>query len=257
MVDDFQWIDPESRKILLFIARRVAAERIVLIIAVRDEPGFPISADNLPVTRLTGLGYDDCAELARQRRITIAPDSLRSLVQRSGGNPLVVLENLASAADPGGFPGDEKLVLHSSLDRVWGQVLRQLPAATQRALFVVAASHGAGSAGLGMVLGEVGLSLQSLQPAERRGLVRTADGGVRLCHPLLRSVVLNRTPLADRVQVYQALARLHHGRRAGLVPGRGRCRAGRGSGRGTRRGGRRRAAAQRLRGISPRVAPGG
>ena len=68
-----------------------------------------------------------------------------------------------------------------------------------------------GSAGLGTVLGEVGLSLQSLEPAERRGLVRTADGGVRLCHPLLRSVVLDRTPLADRVQVYQALARASDG----------------------------------------------
>jgi ATP/maltotriose-dependent transcriptional regulator MalT len=211
MIDDFQWIDPESRKILLFIARRVSAERIVMIIAVRDEPGYPITAGNLPVTRLTGLGYDDCAELARQRQIVITPDSLRSLVRRSGGNPLVVLENLASAADLGGFPGDEQLVLHSSLDRVWGQMLKQLPAATQRALFVVAASYGAGSADLGTVLGEVGLSLQSLQPAERRGLVQTADDGLRLYHPLLRSVVLDRTPLADRVQVYQALARVHHG----------------------------------------------
>jgi hypothetical protein len=34
---------------------------------------------------------------------------------------------------------------------------------------------------------------------------------VQLCHPLLRSVVLDRTPLADRVQVYQALARASHG----------------------------------------------
>ena len=102
-------------------------------------------------------------------------------------------------------------MLPSSLNRVWSQVLKQLPAATQRAVFVVAASHGAGSADLGAVLGEVGLSLQALEPAERRELIRTVDGGVRLCHPLLRSVVLDRTPLADRVGVYQALARASEG----------------------------------------------
>ncbi len=211
LVDDFHWIDPESQKILLFIARRVSAEPIVMIIAARDEPGFPVTTGSVPVIRLTGLSYDDCNELARRRRIKIGPDNLRSLVERSGGNPLAVLENLASPAESGGIPGDEQLVLHSSLDRVWSRVLRQLPAATQRALFVVAASHGTDSAGLGTVLGEVGLSLQSLEPAERRDLVRTADGGVRLCHPLLRSVVLDRTPLADRVQVYQALARASDG----------------------------------------------
>jgi DNA-binding CsgD family transcriptional regulator len=206
LVDDFQWIDPESRKILQFIARRVSAEPIVMIIAVRDEPGSPVVTAGLPEVRLPGLGYDDCAELARQRQIAITPDNLRSLVRRSGGNPLVVLENLASAADPAGFPRDEQLVLHSSVIQGWSQVLTQLPAATQRALFVVAASHGADSADLGTVLGEAGLSLQSLEPAERRGLVRMADDGVRLCHPLLRSVVLDHAPLADRIRVYRVLA---------------------------------------------------
>ena len=211
LVDDYQWIDPESQKILLFIARRASAEPIAVVIAVRAEPGVPVATGNLPAIELAGLSYDECAELARRQHVAIAPDNLRVLVERSGGNPLVVLENLASAADPGGLAGDEQLMLHSSLDRVWGQMLRQLPAATQRALFVVAASHGTGPAGLGEVLGEVGLSLQSLEPAERRGLMRTADGGVRLCHPLLRSVVLDRTPLAERVQVYLALARTSDG----------------------------------------------
>jgi ATP/maltotriose-dependent transcriptional regulator MalT len=211
LVDDFQWVDLESQKILLFMARRLSAEPVVMVIAIRDEPGIPIATGSLPVIRLTGLSYDDCAELAQRQGIAITPDNLRSLIERSGGNPLVVLENLASAAALGGLPGDERLVLHSSLNRVWSQVLQQLPTATRRALFVVAASHGAGSGSLGAVLGEVGLSLQALKPAEERGLVRTADAGVRLCHPLLRSVVLDRTPLADRVQVYQALARASEG----------------------------------------------
>ena len=156
-----------------------------------------------------------------------------------------------------GFPGDEQLVLHSSVDRVWSQVLMQLPVATQRALFVVAASHGAGSAGLGTALGEVGLSLQSLEPAERRGLVRMADDGVRLCHPLLRSVVLDHTPLADRVQVYQVLARASDGSlrawyQAAAATGPDEAAAG-----ALVVAAGRRAAAQRLRGRGPRMAASG
>ena len=211
LVDDFQWIDLESQKILLFMARRLSAEPVVMIIAIRDEPGMPIATGSMPVIRLTGLSYDDCAELAQRQRIMVAPDNLRSLVERSGGNPLVVLGNLSPAADLRRLPRDGQLVLPSSLDRVWSQVLKQLPAATQRAVFVVAASHGTDSADLSALLGEVGLSLQALEPAERRELIRTIDGGVRLCHPLLRSVVLDRTPLADRVGVYQALARASEG----------------------------------------------
>jgi DNA-binding CsgD family transcriptional regulator/tetratricopeptide (TPR) repeat protein len=211
LIDDFQWVDLESRKILLFIARRLSAEHVVMIIAVRDEPGIQVTTGSLPVIRLTGLSYDDCAQLARRQRITIAPDNLRSLVEHSGGNPLVVLGNLASAADLGWLSGDEQLVLPSSLDRVWSEALMRLPVSTQRAVFVVAASHGKGSADLGALLGGVGLSWQALKPAERRGLVRTSDADVRLCHPLLRSVVLDRTPLADRVQVYHALARTSDG----------------------------------------------
>jgi DNA-binding CsgD family transcriptional regulator len=211
LVDDFQWIDPESQKMLLFVARRVSAEPIIMIIAARDEPGFPVATGGLPVIQLDGLSHEECAELARRLHISVTPDNLRSLVEGSGGNPLAVLENLASQTELGRIPGDQQLVLHSSLDRVWSQVLSQLPAATQRALFVVAASRSAGSANLGIVLGAVGLCLQSLEPAERRGLVRTADSGMQLCHPLLRSVVLDRTPLADRVQVYQALARASDG----------------------------------------------
>ena len=187
-----------------------------MVIAIRDEPGFSVAASNLPLIQLTGLSYDDCAELARRQHITILPEGLRSLVgaQRRQSSRHLRREPSVDGSPGLAFRRRAKLVLPSlSLDRLRSQVLselRQLP--TQRALVLWwLASLGAGSADLGAALGEVGLSLRSLQPAERQGLVLAADDGVRLCHPLLRSVVLDRIPLADRVQVYQALARIHDG----------------------------------------------
>jgi hypothetical protein len=66
LVDDFQWVDPESRQILLFAARRLAAERIAMILAVRDEPGAQPPGWGLPALRIGGLSVAECAELARE-----------------------------------------------------------------------------------------------------------------------------------------------------------------------------------------------
>ena len=38
LVDDAQWLDEASAQVLAFVARRLAAERIALVLAVRDQP---------------------------------------------------------------------------------------------------------------------------------------------------------------------------------------------------------------------------
>ncbi len=105
LVDDLQWVDPESRRILLFAAHRLAAKRVVMILAVRDEPGAPPPEPGLQVLRLGGLSVTECADLARRLGADISPPALRSLVELTGGNPLAVLENLTAAAGPGGIGG--------------------------------------------------------------------------------------------------------------------------------------------------------
>ena len=206
LVDDFQWVDPESRQVLLFAARRLAAERIVMLFAVRDEPGAQPPERGLPVLRIGGLSVAECAELARELGADISGPALRSLVELTGGNPLAVLENLAGAADGmGGFePG--RLTLGAALENAWGRVFEELPEDTRHALFVVATDAVSGGRHVEAALGTLRLSLASLAPAERRGLVRTVDGQIQLRHPLMRPVVVGRTPLWARAAACRALA---------------------------------------------------
>jgi len=206
LVDDFQWVDPESRQVLLFAARRLAAERIVMLFAVRDEPGVQPPEQGLPVLRIGGLSVAECAELARGLGADISGPALRSLVEMTGGNPLAVRENLTGASDGMGAFEPERLTLGAALENAWGRVFEELPEDTRHALFVVATDAVSGGRHVETALGTLRLSLGSLAPAERRGLVRTMDGQIQLRHPLMRQVVVGRTPLWARAAACRALA---------------------------------------------------
>ena len=73
LVDDFQWVDPESAQILSFVARRLRGERVVVVIAVRDEPDAPSRGVELPTARLTGLSRRECGELAALNGAALSP----------------------------------------------------------------------------------------------------------------------------------------------------------------------------------------
>ena len=97
------------------------------------------------------------------------------------------------------------------LERAWGRVFEELPEETRHALFVVAADGIGGGRHIAAALAVLGLSLESLAPAERRGLLHTVDGEIRLRHPLMRPVVMGRTPLWAKTAACQAIAGVAEG----------------------------------------------
>ena len=208
LVNDFQWVDPESQRALLFAARRLATEPIVMVLVVREGPGSEPPACGLPLLRIGGLSVAECADLARRADVAINPSALRSLVERTGGNPLALLENLQGAAADPNVREPERLALGASLERTWGRVFDELPEDTRRAMFVVAVNSVSGGRNIAATLDALRLSLGSLAAAERRGLVQAVDGQIQLRHPLMRPVVMGRTPLCRRIEAYQALARV-------------------------------------------------
>jgi DNA-binding CsgD family transcriptional regulator len=215
LVDDFQWLDAESAQILLFVARRLSDEPLAMVLAVRAEPNVAMPDTGLPILSLTGLSTEECAQLATALNVTVSPQKLTSLVSSTGGNPLAVVEHLRMAGaggwDQGSWTGSEGKGLHHSLERTWGRLFDQLPEDARTALFVVVADQEAGGRHTVQALKSLGLSLASLGPAERLGLVASSADAIGLRHPLLRSVVLARTPLAGRMAGYRALAEIADG----------------------------------------------
>jgi ATP/maltotriose-dependent transcriptional regulator MalT len=210
LVDDFQWLDSESAQILQFVARRLAGEQLAMVLAVRAEPGTAPPETGLPTLSLPELSTEECARIASAMGVSVTPAALASLMESTGGNPLAVVERLrlagAGAWDNDWWTSSEQRGLHKSLERSWGRLFDELPDDARTAMFVVAADHDTCGRHTVEALETLGLSLSSLEPAERLGLVAYLADGIGLRHPLLRSLVLRRTPLADRVSAYRALA---------------------------------------------------
>src|SRR5262245_52047449 len=93
LVDDAHWLDASSADALLFVARRLDAERIVLLFATRDDDLRSFDAPDLPSLELGGLGAAAAETLlARPGAGDVAPGVRDKLLRHARGNALALLE---------------------------------------------------------------------------------------------------------------------------------------------------------------------
>jgi hypothetical protein len=106
LVEDAQWLDAASSQVLGFVARRVVAESVAIIVAVR-EPATGPDFDGLPELRLEGLQEDVARALLAGAVPGRLDDSVRDrIVAETRGNPLALLElpgHMTAAELAGGF----------------------------------------------------------------------------------------------------------------------------------------------------------
>lgn len=212
VVDDAQWLDRVSSDALVFAARRLHAEGVVMLFGARDGEGaFP--APGLPELRLAGLPPAEAGALLDAHAGELTPSARFRVLAEARGNPLALRElpvalageNHAAVFRPGTLPLTSRLQL-----AFHGQVSR-LPAATQT-LLLLAALDDSGDLGVLLRAGAVlGADAADLEPARAVGLVSLADGegegGVpRFRHPLIRAAVHQRAPLDLRLAAHRALA---------------------------------------------------
>ena len=106
LIDDAQWLDQSSMQVLAFAARRLLAEPVALIFAVR-EPSGEHELAGLPELTLAGLGDADArALLASAVHGRLDPQVRDRIVAETSGNPLGLLQlprGLSPAELAGGF----------------------------------------------------------------------------------------------------------------------------------------------------------
>jgi DNA-binding CsgD family transcriptional regulator len=204
LLDDAQWLDGSSAAALLFAFRRMVADPVAVLIAVREgEPSLLDGAD-LPVLRLAGLSLDEAALLAPD----LSPDAVWRLHQATAGNPLALCELAAGAGDPdwGLLPGDAPVMVSARISGAFLRRARLLDSQARDALVLAAISGTGDLATLERAAAVLGIDLSGLGPAEHAGLVRLGGGTVEFRHPLARSAVYADAPASQRRAAHRAMA---------------------------------------------------
>ena len=214
LVNDAHWLDHESAAALAFLARRLYADSIVMVFAVREPAPGSILLEGLPELRLTGLDESAAGQLlaAAADPVLDGPgldEAVRQrIVAETRGNPLALIE-IGQGLEPGQLTGSaplpEPLPLGRQLEQRYLQEIRGLPPDTQTLLLAAAADPTGDPDLLWRAGPQLGFTAAAAAPAEARRLVEIRDR-IEFRHPLIRSAVFYGAPLAGRQQVHAALA---------------------------------------------------
>jgi DNA-binding CsgD family transcriptional regulator len=206
VVDDAQWLDEVSAKTLAFVARRLLAEPVGLLLAARAPAG---DLRGLPELQVLGLRNGDARALLRSGVMFRLDERIRDrIVAETRGNPLALLElprGLSVQQLAGGFGllDAPRQALPTRLEESFQHRVETIPATARRLMLVAAAEP-------------VGDPLLVWRAAERLGIetaaadatdgLLTIEESVRFRHPLVRSAVYRSAPVEQRRSVHLALA---------------------------------------------------
>ena len=207
LIDDAQWLDQSSLQVLAFVARRLEAESIVLVFAMRESGELDPLA-GLPELQLEGLTDAQARELLAS--VVSGPLDERvgeRIIAETHGNPLALLElPHGSPADlAGGFAPGAALPLSGRIEESFRERVERLPAESQRLLLVGAAEPIGDPTLLWRAAARLDLGPEAVGPAEAAGLL-TLGARVIFRHPLLRSAIYRAASPEERRSAHQALA---------------------------------------------------
>ncbi|MGO9890469.1 MAG: AAA family ATPase [Solirubrobacteraceae bacterium] len=212
-IDDEQWLDRASARVLAFALRRIREERICLLLSRRVDSHGALWADaqrtfasGVEVIELAGLDLTGThALLAGELTGKIPRRLVERVHQVSGGNPLYVLAlggELKRRHGDGG--GERELPIPRTLAAAIAQRLEHVRAGVEAPLFAIAALANPTLAVLGAAIGE--FSPGDLDDAAGAGVLEITGETVRFTHPLLASVHYASVQPGDRRELHLCLA---------------------------------------------------
>jgi len=208
LVDDAQWLDQASALVLAFVARRLDAETVALLVGTRDRAGEG-SLAGLPALAVEGLPDAD----ARALLASVLPGRLDErvrdrIIAESGGNPLALLElprGVSTAELAGGFGVAGPQPLAGRIEDSFVRRIAPLPEVTRHLLLLAAAEPTGDPALLWRAAARQGIRADAGDAAESGGLLEIRSR-VTFHHPLVRSAVYRSASPQDRREVHRVLA---------------------------------------------------
>jgi DNA-binding CsgD family transcriptional regulator len=201
-IDDAQWLDSPSARILSFVARRLEAEAVGFVVTARTPSASTLRFDGAadPSRRQTiVLGAMSVAALheliKHHSHRSVTRPILVEMARICGGNPFYALEIAAVLPERHSEAGP--LQVPPSLTELVVARLGKLPATTRRALLMAAA--------LSQPTTNL-IDAGALGAARRAGIVSIEHGRIQFAHPLLASALYGRAGPEERSSLHRRLA---------------------------------------------------
>lgn len=208
VIDDAQWLDQASAQTLTFVGRRLFADRIGVVFAVREPVTGP-EWRGFPELAVGGLTDREAGALLDAVFPGRLDEHVRDrIVSETRGNPLALIEltrGLTAGELAGGFERPDARPLTSQIEQNFARRVQALPPDTQR-LLVTAAAEPVGDVPLLLrALAVLDVPVSEAAPAEAAGLIELGVR-VRFRHPLVRSAANRAADPSDRRRAHLALA---------------------------------------------------
>ena len=210
-VDDAQWLDRSSARVLRFALSRLSREHLRVLVTVRAGTHAPLvsgpSVRPEPDELLLGPLDERALDAVIERRLgtSLLEPALHQLHDVSGGNPFFALEIAKEALRTGWrLTSAELPPIPTDLRNLVNARISRLEPATRELLLVVAAAVRPTATLLEQVLGRDARA--HLAEALEGGVLVFEHGYLRFSHPLLASTVYASRPPAERRRVHLRLA---------------------------------------------------
>ncbi len=212
VADDAHWLDRSSLDALAFVATRLDAERVTLLVGARGQAPPSGFDRGFPELHLGPLSAADAGRLLDMQPRPPRGRARAQVLAQAAGNPMALIElSKVIAEEPAASRrwAAEPLPPSDRLTVVLTSRFAALPEPARAALLLAAVADGpdlSAAANRGSAP-----DAQALVPAEELGLVRVDRTGLQFSHPLVRSAVYHSAPFAQRAAAHRQLAEaLHH-----------------------------------------------
>ena len=212
-IDNLQWVDSASARVLGFVLRRLPAAPIGLLGTLRTGRREPVLHDALQprqvlVMQLGPLTVRQLGELIWQRQGTALPQPVLARVHRAaGGNPRWGLEIASEVAPRRGrwLPAHFVPVPEGLAGRLAPRLAGLLPAA-RSALLTVSALAAPTASVVRAATSRAGASPDAIEQALRAGVLQLARDEITCREPILGAAAYARATPAQRMLVHAGIA---------------------------------------------------
>jgi DNA-binding CsgD family transcriptional regulator len=206
VVDDAHWVDGSTAQVLAFVARRLEADPVALLVSMRSGYRSSLTDPALPRFEVGALADKDAEALLATGRPLLDGGDRTSILAMAQGNPLALLELSPSVVGTvDGWP-------HRLSERVQRAFAAQFAGLDEqdRMVLLVAALHDGNQ--ISEILEAASrlttdpISVEAIERIAATGVVTIGGSGLRFRHPLARAAVAGNASAVDARSAHAALA---------------------------------------------------